>query len=67
MEEDKSRAVFAGVIVGAAVVAAAIAIYFARSHGSRAADINDVLQKARSTVHQLDDALESLKKSAGAA
>lgn len=66
MEEDKSRAVIAGVIVGATVVAAALVIYYARSHGSRAADIDDVLEKARSTVQRLDDALESLKHSADA-
>ncbi len=64
MEEDRSKAAIAGLIVGAAVVASALAIYFARSRGQRAPDIDDVVEKARLTVQKLDEAVESLRASA---
>jgi hypothetical protein len=65
MEDKKSTAIVAGVLVGAAIVGAAIAIHHCKSREADAVDIDDIVEKARTTVQRLDEAVDILRKSAG--
>lgn len=64
MEDKRSTAIVAGILVGAAIVGAAIAIHHCRSNESDVRDIDDIVDQARSTVQRLDEAVELLRKSA---
>lgn len=64
MEDKRSNAIVAGVLVGAAVVGAAIAIHYCRARES-VLDIDDIVDQAKSTVQRLDEAVEILRKSTG--
>jgi hypothetical protein len=64
VEDRKTTAIVAGVLVGAAVIGAAIAIHHCRSNASRIPDIDDIVEQARTTVQRLDEAVEMLKRSA---
>ena len=65
MEDKKSSAIIAGILVGAAIVGAAIAVYHARSQEPEVRDIDGIVDQARNTVQRLDEAVEMLRKSAG--
>jgi acyl-CoA reductase-like NAD-dependent aldehyde dehydrogenase len=59
--DRKSIALAVGVAVGAAAVAAAIAVYVARHRETPPRDVDEILQAAKDTVRQLDEALEALR------
>jgi hypothetical protein len=65
VEDKRQTAIVAGVLVGAAIVGAAIAVHHCRSREADTLEIDDIVEKARTTVQRLDEAVEILKKSAG--
>ena len=66
MSDRKTTAIILGATVGVAAVAAAVGIYISRHSESEPAveDVNDVFEKARQTVKKLDEAVDTLRKSA---
>lgn len=65
MEDKRQTAIVAGVLVGAAIVGTAIAVHYCRAREADTLDIDDIVEKARTTVQRLDEAVEMLKQSAG--
>ncbi|MCE5315246.1 MAG: hypothetical protein ABFD49_00625 [Armatimonadota bacterium] len=63
MTDRKTLAIVLGAAVGVAAVAT-IGVYVSRQHESAAPNVNDVFEKAKQTVRKLDEAVESLRKSA---
>ena len=66
MGDRRTAAIILGATVGVAAVATALGIYLTRHSESEPAveDVNDVFEKARETVKKLDEAVDSLRKSA---
>ena len=62
-DDKRSMAIIIGAAVGLAVVAATAAIYVSRHHEQDVRDINVIVDQARETVKQLDQAVEVLRKS----
>ena len=66
MSDRKTTAIILGATVGVAAVAAVVGIYVSRHSESEppVEDVNDVFEKARQTVKKLDEAVDTLRKSA---
>lgn len=65
MEDNKTRAIVAGVLVGVAIVGAAIAaVHHCRAQEADDLDIDHIVAKAHQTVQRLGDAVETLRETA---
>lgn len=66
MSDRKTMAIIIGATIGVAAVAAAVGLYVNKHSYSEPAvqDVNDVFEKARQTIKKLDEAVETLRKSA---
>lgn len=64
MSDRKTVAIVLGATVGIAAVATAVGLYVSKSAEPIVQDVNEVFEKARKTVRQLDEAVDSLRKSA---
>ncbi len=65
MSDRKTVAIILGATLGVAAVATAVGIYVSRHRSEPVVeDVNQVFEKARQTVRQLDEAVDTLRKSA---
>lgn len=64
MSDKKTLAIVLGTAVGVAAVAATVGVYVSRHHEQTTYNVNDIFEKAKSTVRKLDEAIENLRKSA---
>lgn len=63
MSDRKTLAIILGATVGVAAVATAVGVYVCKHTEPIVEDVNDVFERARKTVRQLDEAVDSLRKS----
>ena len=64
VSDRKTVAIVLGTTVGIAAVATAVGLYISKSAEPIVEDVNDIFEKARQTVRKLDEAVDSLRKSA---
>lgn len=63
MSDRKTVAIILGATLGVAAVAAAVTVYMNKQTEPIVEDVNEVFEKARQTVKQLDEAVDTLRKS----
>ncbi len=63
MSDRKTLAIILGATVGVAAVVTAVGVYINKQSEPIVEDVNDMFEKARSTVRKLDEAVEGLRKS----
>lgn len=64
MSDRKTVAIVLGATVGVAAVATAVGVYLAKHTEPVVEDVNEIFERARQTVHKLDEAVNHLRKSA---
>ena len=64
MSDRKTVAIILGATLGVAAVATAVGMYISKHTEPLIEDVNDVFEKARQTVRKLDEAVDTLRKSA---
>lgn len=63
MSERKTVAIVLGATLGIAAVATAVGVYMTKQAEPVVEDVNQVFERARQTVRQLDEAVDTLRKS----
>lgn len=63
MSDRKTVAIILGATLGVAAVATAVGMYMTKQAEPVVEDVNQVFEKARQTVRQLDAAVDTLRKS----
>lgn len=63
MSDRKTVAIILGATLGVAAVATAVGMYVCKQAEPVVEDVNQVFEKARRTVRQLDEAVDTLRKS----
>ena len=64
MTDRKPLAIILGATVGVAAIGAIVAVYMYRQQEPSTGDINDIFDQARQTVKKLDEAVETLRRTA---
>ena len=63
MSDRKTVAIILGATLGVAAVATAVGMYISKQAEPVVEDVNQVFENARRTVRQLDEAVDTLRKS----
>ena len=63
MSDRKTVAIILGATLGVAAVATAVGVYMSKQAEPVVEDVNQVFEKARQTVRQLDEAVDTLRRS----
>ena len=64
MSDRKTVAIILGATLGVAAVTTAVGMYICKHAEPVVENVNDVFERARQTVQKLDEAVDTLRKSA---
>ena len=64
MSDRKTVAIILGATLGVAAVTTAVGMYISKHAEPVVENVNDVFERARQTVRKLDEAVDTLRKSA---